>query len=70
MKFFLLCNLLFVSVVHAELLTLQESIDRVLKNYPDVKSFEVKGLYELMVEQHEAVNVVKKDLEVKSAYYV
>ncbi|WP_152183586.1 TolC family protein [Sulfurimonas indica] len=42
MKKIFLISVLFFSLLNAELLTLQESIDTVLKNYPDVKSFEFK----------------------------
>ncbi len=42
MKKFLLFNLLFVSTLFAEVLTLQESITKVLANYPDVKTFKFK----------------------------
>jgi len=39
-RFLFIC--LFASTLQAELLTLQESIDKVLQNYPDVRSFELK----------------------------
>jgi len=42
MKKLLLLNLLLASALSAEVLTLQESIDKVLKNYPDVKTFKFK----------------------------
>jgi len=42
MRKFLFFNLLLVSALSAEVLTLQQSIDTVLKNYPDVKSFMLK----------------------------
>ncbi|QOP45480.1 TolC family protein [Sulfurimonas paralvinellae] len=42
MKKFLLLLFFCTSVVNAEVLTLQESIDKVLQNYPDVKTFELK----------------------------
>ncbi len=42
MKKFLFFNLLFVSTLFAEVLTLQESITKVLANYPDVKTFKLK----------------------------
>ena len=42
MKKLLLLNLLLASVLSAEVLTLQESLDKVLKNYPDVQTFALK----------------------------
>ena len=41
-KNILFANLFLFSTLSAEVLTLQESIATVLKNYPDVKSFELK----------------------------
>jgi len=41
-KKILFINLFLLSSLSAEVLTLQESIEKVLKNYPDVKSFELK----------------------------
>ena len=42
MRLFILLQLLFASLFASELLTLQKSIDKVLLNYPDVKSFQLK----------------------------
>jgi len=42
MKKFLFFNLLCASLFSSETLTLQESIDKVLQNYPDVKTFKLK----------------------------
>jgi len=42
MKKILFANLLVLSSLWSDTLTLQESIDSVLQNYPDVKSFELK----------------------------
>jgi len=42
MKKIFLLTFLFSSALFAEVLTLHESIEKVLKNYPDVKSFELK----------------------------
>ena len=42
MKKIFFSSLLLFSMLHAELLTLQESIDTTLKNYPDVQSLSLK----------------------------
>jgi outer membrane protein TolC len=40
-----------------------------LKEFKALLVYKVKGLYELMVVQSDAINVRKKDLEAKEAYY-
>jgi len=42
MKKFLLFNLLCASLFSSETLTLQKSIDKVLQNYPDIKTFKLR----------------------------
>jgi len=42
MKKIILLPLLWISLFSSETLTLQESIDKVLQNYPDVKTFKLK----------------------------
>lgn len=42
MKRFLPLLFILTSIMHAEMLTLQESIDRVLQNYPDIQTLKLK----------------------------
>lgn len=42
MKKFLLFNLICASLFSSEMLTLQKSIDKVLQNYPDIKTYKLK----------------------------